>query len=183
MENAIDNAIERMTAAGLDVHTEKVKIPTWTRGEEHAKLISPRKQPLSILGLGLSAGTNGTEITAEVIVVTNFDELKAVAKRVPGKIVLFNAEFETYEETVQYRQDGPSRASELGAVAALVRTIGPFSISSPHTGVTNFAEGVKPIPAAAVSLEDADLLARFAAAGIILAIEDINAFSYHFVLY
>lgn len=154
-----------MTAAGLNVHTEKVKVPTWTRGEEYAKLVSPRKQNLSILGLGLSAGTNGTEITAEVIVVKNFDELKAVAKKVPGKIVLFNAEFVTYEETVQYRGDGPSRASELGAAAALVRTIGPFSINSPHTGVTDFAEGVKPIPAAAISLEDADLIARLAASG------------------
>lgn len=85
--------------------------------------------------------------------------------KVPGKIVLFNYEFTDYESTVQYRVKGPAAASKLGAVGALVRSVTPFSIGSPHTGGTEFGEEDKPIPAAAVTLEDADLLSRLYLSG------------------
>lgn len=93
---------------------------------------------MTILGLGNSLNTPQEGITAEVLVVKDFDELEERKNEVPGKIVLYNAEFVTYATTYMYRSYGPSRASSLGAVAALIRSLTPFSINSPHTGYTQF---------------------------------------------
>ena len=57
------------------------------------------------------------------------------------------------------------RAARLGAVAALVRSITPVSIQSPHTGMLEYAEGSPRIPAAAVTIEDALLIQRLVDAG------------------
>jgi HPt (histidine-containing phosphotransfer) domain-containing protein len=40
-----------------------------------------------------------------------------------------------------YRTAGPSRAAALGAVATLVRSIGPIGLRTPHTGATVYADG------------------------------------------
>jgi carboxypeptidase Q len=79
---------------------------------------------------------------------------------VPGKIVVFNQDYIGYHETAKYRWAGASEASKLGAVAVLVRSITPFSIGSPHTGIMAYEENVKPIPAACISIENAQMLDR-----------------------
>jgi carboxypeptidase Q len=66
---------------------------------------------------------------------------------------------------VQYRADGPSRAAALGAVAALVRSVGPPGLRTPHTGGLRYAEGQPQIPAAAITTEDADRLQRMSDRG------------------
>src|SRR5256885_17264272 len=74
-------------------------------------------------------------ITAEVVVVGNFDELERFGRTaVEGKIVVYNVPFVNYGQTVQYRSRGASRAAKLGALAALVRSITPVSLQTPHTG-------------------------------------------------
>ena len=67
----------------------------------------------------------GGNITSEVIVVQDFDELERRKDEVKGKIVCFNAKWINYGTTVQYRVNGPSRAAALGASAVLVRSISP----------------------------------------------------------
>jgi carboxypeptidase Q len=79
--------------------------------------------------------------------------------------VLFNVPFTTYGETVPYRSDGPSRAAALGAVAALVRSVGPPGLRTPHTGALRYADGQPRIPAAAIATEDADRLQRMSDRG------------------
>ena len=74
--------------------------------------------------------------------------------------VLFNAPLTTYGETVTYRATGPSRAAALGAIAALVRAVGPAGLRTPHTGSLRYAADAPQIPAAAISSEDADRLQR-----------------------
>src|SRR5512138_2025784 len=113
-----------------------------------------------MLGLGNSIGTPPEGIEADLLVVRDFQELDAAAPRVKGRIVLFNAPFTNYGETVQYRSAGPSRAAALGAVAALVRSVGPPGLRTPHTGALRYADGVREIPAAAVTVEDAERLQR-----------------------
>ena len=50
------------------------------------------------------------------------DELEKMGRPgVQGKIVVYDAPFVTYRQTVAYRAQGASRAAKLGAVAALVR--------------------------------------------------------------
>jgi carboxypeptidase Q len=113
-----------------------------------------------MLGLGNSVGTPADGIEAELLIVRNYQELDAAGERVKGKIVLFNVPFTTYGETVPFRSAGPSRAAALGAVAALVRAVGPPGLRTPHTGALNYAAGVPRIPAAAVTTEDTDRLQR-----------------------
>jgi carboxypeptidase Q len=118
-----------------------------------------------MLGLGDSVGTGGDAIQAEVLVVHTFDELDAKAAQARGRIVLFNVPFTNYGETVRFRSGGPSRAARHGAVAVLVRAVGPAGLRTPHTGALQYATDVKKIPAAAISAEDADRLQRMADRG------------------
>jgi carboxypeptidase Q len=161
LEDAIQWAVAEMKRDGLEnVHTEPVKVPHWVRGQESAEIVSPRRQRLVMLGLGNSIGTPPDGIEADVLVVRSFEELDAAGGRAKGRIILFNVPFTTYGETVQFRSSGPSRAAAAGAVAALVRSVGPSGLRLPHTGALRYADGVAQIPAAAVTTEDADRLQR-----------------------
>lgn len=161
LEKSIDWIVETMEQDGFDkVWTQPVMVPHWVRNEESATLISPRKKNLPMLGLGGSVATPKEGITAEVIVVKSFEELEKVKDRVEGKIVLFNAEFTSYGRTVQYRTNGAIEAAKHGAVASLIRSVGPYSMQTPHTGVMYYEDDVKKIPHAAITVEDAMLIQR-----------------------
>jgi carboxypeptidase Q len=161
LEHALDWILEEMRADGLqNVHGEPVMVPRWVRGEEAATMIEPRRRVLPMLGLGGSVGTPPEGITAEVLVVGSWEELEHRADEAVGRIVLFNVPFTTYGETVQYRGGGAIAAARAGAVAALLRSVTPRSLQSPHTGAMGYAEGVPRIPFAAVTVEDAALLQR-----------------------
>jgi carboxypeptidase Q len=161
LEDAIQWAAAEMKKDGLEnVRLEPVKVPHWVRGAESLEITSPGRHSLVMLGLGNSVGTPPAGIEAGLVVVRSFAELQARAPDVKGRIVLYNVPFTNYGETVQYRADGPSRAAALGAVAALVRSVGPPGLRTPHTGALRYAETSPQIPAAAVSTEDADRLQR-----------------------
>ena len=161
LERAIDWMLERMRADGLqNVRGERVMVPVWVRGAESAELVSPRTEPLPMLGLGGSIATPPGGITGDVIVVRTFSELTAKAAQARGKIVLFNAPFTSYGETVQYRSRGAVAAARVGAVAALVRSVTPYSMRTPHTGNMAYDSTVQRIPAAAITVEDAEMMQR-----------------------
>jgi len=161
LERAIDWIAEEMDADGFDnVHTERVMVPHWVRGEESLEMILPWPRTLPMLGLGFSVGTPPGGIRGEVLVVNSFDDLEERADEAAGRIVLFNVPFTTYGETVQYRSRGAVAAAEAGAVASLIRSVTPYSQQTPHTGNSSYEEGVPRIPHAAITVEDADLLQR-----------------------
>ncbi|MFD2532407.1 M28 family metallopeptidase [Gracilimonas halophila] len=161
LEKSIDWIVETMKEDGFDrVWTQPVSVPNWKRNTESATLISPRERNLPMLGLGGSVGTPEGGITAEVIVVKSFEELEKAGDTVEGKIVLFNAEFTSYGRTVQYRLNGAIEASKHGAVASIIRSVTPYSMQTPHTGVMYYEDGVKKIPHAAITVEDAMLIQR-----------------------
>lgn len=165
LEMAIKYMYKAMTQDGLDVHLEPVKVPHWVRGKESAEMIAPRAKSLAMLGLGSSIGTPPEGIEAEVLVVQSFEELKRRASEAMGRIVVFNQPFVSYGETVKYREYGASEAAKLGAVASLIRSITPYSINSPHTGWQDYQDGVKRIPSACITIEDAELMWRMAQRG------------------
>lgn len=161
LERAIAWAIREMKNDGLDnVRAEKVMVPHWVRGDESLEVLSPNPQKLAMLGLGNSVGTPAAGTTADAVVVRNFTELDALGERVRGKIVIYNAAFTSYGATVQYRLNGASRAARYGAVAALVRSISPVSLQTPHTGAMSYDPQQPKIPVAAITLEGAELLQR-----------------------
>lgn len=161
LERAIEWAVMEMKRDGLDnVRAEKVMVPHWVRGTESLQLTAPHPQELTVLGLGNSVGTPAEGLTADVIVIRSFDELDMLGEQLRGKIVVYNVPFTTYDETVRYRSSGPSRAARHGAVAALVRSVTPVSLQTPHTGATTYDEKQPKIPAAAITIEGAELLQR-----------------------
>ncbi|HEX6643110.1 MAG TPA: M28 family metallopeptidase [Gemmatimonadales bacterium] len=161
LERAIDWILAEMRREGLDaVRGEPVLVPHWVRGDESAELTSPRRQPLAMLGLGMSVATPPEGIEAPVLVVSSFDELDRRAADARGKIVVYDVPFTNYGETVRYRTAGASAAARHGAVAALVRSVGPVSLYTPHTGTMSYDTTAPRIPAAAITVEDAMLLHR-----------------------
>ncbi|XP_011698956.1 PREDICTED: carboxypeptidase Q-like isoform X2 [Wasmannia auropunctata] len=143
LEDSIDYVLNKSISLGLDnVHGEAVIVPHW-----------------------VSVGTPEEGITADAVVVNSFAELKKRAKEIPGKIVVYNQEFISYNETVEYRSSGATKAAELGAVAALIRSVTPYSLYTPHTGMMSYAENVTKIPAACITVEDAIFLGRMADRG------------------
>ena len=161
LERAITWALLEMKRDGLDnVRAEKVMVPHWVRGEESLEMLSPVAQTLPMLGLGNSVGTPASGMTADAVVVRSFDQLDALGEQVRGKIVVYNVPFTTYSETVTYRGAGASRAAAHGAVAALVRSITPVSLQTPHTGAMKYDEKYPKIPTAAITIEGAEWLQR-----------------------
>jgi carboxypeptidase Q len=156
---------------GIAVTDEKVIVPHWVRGAEEGRLVSHRNQKIILTALGGSVATPAKGVTAEVIEVNSYDELKALGAKVNGKIVFYNnpmdmelvrsrRSFEAYRKAVEFRGSGASRAAELGAVAALIRSVGSASLRTPHTGAMRYDPNHKKIPAAALTAEDAMLIDR-----------------------
>lgn len=162
LERAIDWIIARMKSEGLEnVRGEPVMVPRWVRGHEKAELLEPRYLNLPMLGLGQSVATPRGGVQAEVLVVSSFDDLKAKAAQAAGKIVLFDVPFTSYGQTVQYRGRGAVEAAKVGAVAMLLRSVGPFGMRTPHTGsMQPYDSTVRKIAAAAITMEDAAMLHR-----------------------
>jgi len=176
---AVDYVAAELRKLGLEVQLEEVKVPHWVRGAETAELVeysgqaAGTSQKIVLTALGGSTATPAEGIVADVVVVNDFDELKALGRdKVAGKIVLFNEIFDkqksaaglafmAYGEAVRYRGAGPKAAADLGAVAALVRSVGDADFRLPHTGWSSPAG----IPAGAVTAEDAELIADLAAQG------------------
>jgi len=166
LDRAIAWSAAEMKQDGLEnVHTEKVTVPKWVRGSERAEIVRPVRRPLAMLGLGDSVGTPRDGVEADVVIVHGFEELEAHAAELRGRIVLLNGAFTTYGESSRYRRAGASRAARHGAVALLVRSIGPDGQRLPHTGSLDYAAGVPKIPAAALASEDADMIERIVMRG------------------
>ncbi len=164
---------------GLEVRLQPVTVPHWVRGAETAALVEypgmvpNTTQKIVLTALGGSTSTPADGLTAEVVTVDTFEELQALGRdKVAGKIVLFNELFDkqkaaaglafaAYGEAVRYRGAGPKAAADLGAVAALVRSVSGADYRLPHTGFS-FPAG---IPAAAVTAEDADLIVHLSSQG------------------
>lgn len=161
LERAIDWILAEMRKDDLDdVRGEPVMVPRWVRGRESATLLAPRRADLPMLGLGGSIGTPPDGITGEVLVVSSFQELERRAEEARGRIVLFDVPFAGYGETVRYRTSGAIAAARAGAIASLIRSVGPFSMKTPHTGAMRYEDSVPPIPHAAITVEDAIMLHR-----------------------
>src|SRR5215216_5545613 len=139
LTRAIAWAAETMKKDGLEnVHTEKVMVPKWTLGRESAEIVDPPRHPLAILGLGGTVATPPGGLEGEVVVVESFNELRMRAADAKGRIVLFNQPFTNYADTVTYRTGSARAAAQAGAVAVLVRSVGPIGLRTTHTGSVQY---------------------------------------------
>lgn len=174
LTRALAWAARRMEEDGFDeVRLEPVRVPHWVRGAESARVIAPVDRPMALLGLGGTVGTRGT-LRAPIVVFESLDELRASPERLDGKIAFVNHRLPPYDEEretpgyakgVEARLHAASEAAKRGALAAIVRSVTAVSLRTPHTGALRYEAGVRKIPAAAVSIEDADFLARLSRRG------------------
>ncbi|MEZ5425742.1 MAG: M28 family peptidase [Pyrinomonadaceae bacterium] len=182
-QRAVEYVADEMRKLGLEVRLQELKVPHWVRGEEKGELIEwegmaqGTTQKIVLTALGGSVATPETGLAAEVLVVNGFEELNRLGRqRVEGKIVLFNVKFDqkvagagfggnAYGQVVQYRGGGASAAARLGAVAVLIRSAGGSQNRLAHTGGLRYAADAPKIPGAAVSFEDAEMIAHLAGSG------------------
>ncbi|MCC7229874.1 MAG: M20/M25/M40 family metallo-hydrolase [Fimbriimonadaceae bacterium] len=166
---AVDWGVARMKALGfVNVHLVPCKVPHWVRGkaESVSMSIGDRKVPLSACALGGSVATPRRGITSEVVEVQSLEEAAALGSRAKGKIIFYNRPFDptlvntfsAYGGAVDQRSQGAVAAAKVGAVAVLVRSMTLSQDDAPHTGAMNYQDGVKKIPAAALSAKAANML-------------------------
>lgn len=166
LEAALRWSRDEMRKDGLEnVRLEPAMVPQWIRGDESLEILEPFPNKVPMLGLGGSVSTRAEGVAGELLIVKSFDELTARKDEAAGKIVLFNVVYTNYGETVRYRGAGASAAAKVGAIAALVRAVGPPGMRTPHTGAMNYEKDVPKIPTAAIPTEDADRFDRMVKRG------------------
>jgi carboxypeptidase Q len=159
--------------AGCDyVYLQPVKVPHWIRGEEQFKVILNSGKEIKFnqaLGLGNAVGTEGLNLNAPIIEVTDLKELESLGvENINGKIVFFNhawnqkivSPFDEYGGCVFYRWAGPSEAAKFGAVGCIIRSAGSAKDNYAHTGSMRYDEKYNKIPAMAISYMEADALQK-----------------------
>ena len=164
---AVEWALWAMSEIGLaNIRTEPVRVPRWVRGQESGEILAPYPQPMHLTALGGSVGTGGEALEAEVVMVTSIEDLAGRPDtQIQGKIVFINQRMvrtqdgSSYGQTGIIRRSGPARAAEKGAVGALIRSLGTGNHRFPHTGATRYEDDIPKIPAAALAVPDADILA------------------------
>ena len=166
-------SLKKLTALGFkNVRNEPFQMKTWVRGAETLEVLAPFPQPLHLTALGNSGATSAKGLEAEIVYFADLAALNAAPDgSLKGKIAFVSHGMTRTQDGSQYgafgaaRRSGPTVAARKGAAAILIRSIGTDYHRNPHTGVTNFADGVTPIPAAALSLPDAEQLERIVKRG------------------
>jgi hypothetical protein len=171
-QKSVDWTKKLMEDYGFDrVYLQELMVPVWERGaKEEAYILDGKiKIPVPIAALGGSIATSAKGITAPILEVQNFEELKALgADIVKGKIIFFNRPFDpklfntfsAYSGAVNQRSQGAIEAAKLGAVGVIVRSMSSVIDDFPHTGGMVYQDGVTKIPGAAISTKSADLLSQ-----------------------
>ena len=165
---AVGWATKRLKSLGFDkVWTEEFTTPFWQRGQARLEIVSPFPQSLVLAALGGSVSTPNDGIQASVVMFNSLDELMAADRsKVAGKIVFINKAMTKDRQGSQYgkvvggRSKGAVEAAKLGAKAIIIRSVGTSNNRFAHTGKMTYEEGVDKIPAAAISVPDAQQLAR-----------------------
>jgi len=167
-EAAVEQVAAALRSEGFKVTLQPTRVPHWVRGAESAELVEYPGRPkgitqsLRLTTLGGSVATPQAGLSAQILVVTSFAELKARAAEAKGRIVVYDTPFDqdladngqagrAYELAGAYRRAGATEAARVGAVAALVRSVGGANYRLPHTGQMAYANDVAKIPTAAIT--------------------------------
>jgi len=161
-------AVTELSELGFDnVRIEAFEIPFWSRVSESVSVLSPSPQPFVATALGGSAATPNGGVSGTVVRFENLAELQnAPISAIDGKIVFIDETMiksmdgSGYGMAVRKRSGCAQAASDKGALACLIRSVGTQPHRMPHTGIMmrDGAEGAGPV--AAISGPDADQLAR-----------------------
>ncbi|GLP97153.1 M20/M25/M40 family metallo-hydrolase [Paraferrimonas sedimenticola] len=157
---------KQLKRLGFDkVYREPVTIPVWKRGDAKASITAPFPQNIVVTALGGSVATPKEGIEAEIVRFDSIEQVEqASAAEIEGKIVFIDPITERhrtgkgYGKVVGARSKGAVESAKKGAVAVVIRSIGTDSDRFAHTGMMRYADDVVRIPAAAMSVPDAELV-------------------------
>ena len=166
-------SVAKLKAMGFaNARIDEYQMPTWVRGEESAEVTAPFPQKLAVTALGNSGSTDKAGLVTEIAYFPTLESLRAVPDgSLKGKIAFVSHAMKATQDGSSYGAFGPARfvgpniAAKKGAAAIVIRSAGTDYHRNPHTGNTNFDEGVTPIPAGALSIPDAENLERMLARG------------------
>jgi len=161
-------SVAKLKALGIsNARIEEFQMPTWVRGQETGYVTAPFPHKLHVSALGNSGSTGAAGLEAEVVYFKTLEALRAAPDgSLAGKIAFVSHAMQRTQDGSSYGAFGPARfvgpniAAKKGAAAIVIRSAGTDYHRNPHTGNTNFEAGVTPIPAAAMSLPDAENLER-----------------------
>lgn len=171
-QTAVDWSKSLMQKYGFDkVFLQECMVPHWVRGaKEVGKIIDGNTEiSVPICALGMSPATPKGGLKAQIIEIKSLSELETLGEAViKGKIIFFNRPFDprfietgrAYGTAGDQRFAGAAAAAKFGAVGVIVRSLTESLDDNPHTGTTNFPEGAKKIPAAAISTNAANQLSN-----------------------
>jgi hypothetical protein len=179
---ARDWSVNELNELGFDtVRVETFEIPFWSRKSEAISIVAPAPQNLVATALGGSAATPAGGVTGDIVRFESLAELQAAPiSQVDGKVVFIDEKTiatmdgSGYGMGVRKRSGCAQAASDKGALACLIRSVGTQPHRMPHTGIMarNGAEGAG--PAAAISGPDADQLTRLLARGPVMVSVNIQ---------
>ncbi len=171
-EMAVQWGYHRLKKYNFDtVYFQEVMVPHWERGTKENAYYQTKNGEITkvnILALGGSVPTGGI-MTGEIAMFKNRDALlKANKKDVEGKIVFISqpmdqkmiTTFSAYGACYPIRGYGAIDAAKLGAKAVIIRSLSLSEHDHPHTGTMQYEEGLRRIPAAALSTNDATALEK-----------------------
>ena len=161
-------SVAKLKALGIsNARIEEFQMPTWVRGQETGYVTAPFPHKLHVSALGNSGSTGSVGLEAEVVYFKTLEALRAAPDgSLTGKIAFVSHAMQRTQDGSSYGAFGPARfvgpniAAKKGAAAIVIRSAGTDYHRNPHTGNTNFEAGITPIPAAAMSLPDAENLER-----------------------
>ena len=169
MAKAVDWAVAAFRTAGVDVHTEKYKLPvTWSEGDTRLELLGPEKFPVRLVAEGWSPSTPPGGIEANLIDIGpgTLDDFAQAGASVKGAILLVSTELgSTWADLFNEYALPPAiidRAVKGGAAAILWMGARERLLLYRHTNTGE--DRLDVIPQAMVAREDAMHLARAIAA-------------------
>jgi len=166
-------AVAMLERLGFErVRVEPAVVRGWKRGRERARVVAPFPQPLRVTALGHSVSTPKAGLRAPVVRFADLDAVRATEPgALDGRIAFIDRAMPRtqdgsgYGAVVEIRSAGPSVAATKGAEALLIRSVGTDHHRLPHTGMLRYRDDAPSIPAAALSVPDADQLGRILARG------------------
>lgn len=164
-------AERQLQQLGFDkVWREPFEMLYWERGQARLTVAAPFHQSLVVTALGGSVGTPFDGISSQVVMFNTLEELtQANAADVKDRIVFINHALERdirggfYGQVVGGRARGAVEAAKLGAKAIVIRSVGSSNNRFAHTGQMRYEDGIERIPAAAISVPDAQQLSKMLA--------------------
>lgn len=162
--NAIAFLKSEMEQTGAEVNTDSVNVPLWLPCSASLFYMDEAgRKDLNVIPLGLSVGTGGKELNMKVVELKNKSDFEK-ASSLESCIVFFNEKMDTtangYSKAGWQRMFGASMAAKKGAEAVITRSLSPVSDDFPKTGTLRYEDGVRKIPALAISTNDADKLSE-----------------------